>query len=248
MSSSSRRRCSARCCSMLVRLGTPAATGSGGPPGRGAPMPGPQRRPRAHRSRRTRAARPTPAGRRPGRHPRRRRELGLELAGSAATAATRATTGCHLGQRHLGGDVVAAELFAAMFAARGALAPIAIELAVRIQIVGFEIAIDALAPRACGAARAGRTRPRPAGPRPPEEPPSAPARPLAARHTGRAALPSATFPHALPAVRQIPGPLQLSAASGSTTTGAARHSRLLSFAANWQSCNVTRSPEPGPRA
>jgi hypothetical protein len=75
--------------------------------------------------------------------------------------------------------------------------------------------------------RAGLIRQQPAGPHLPEGPPSAPARPPATRHTGRAALPSATLPHVLPAVRQILGPLQLSAASGSTTTGAARHSRLF---------------------
>jgi hypothetical protein len=55
-------------------------------------------------------------------------------------------------------------------------------------------------------ARAGRIQPRPAGFHPPGAPLSAQARPPAARRTGRAALPSATFPHVLPAVRQIPGP------------------------------------------
>jgi hypothetical protein len=75
--------------------------------------------------------------------------------------------------------------------------------------------------------RVERTQQQPAGPRPLGGLPSAPARPPATRHTGRAALPSATLPHVLPAVRQILGPLQLSAASGSTTTGAARHSRLF---------------------
>jgi hypothetical protein len=43
-------------------------------------------------------------------------------------------------------------------------------------------------------------------PRPPGAPLSAQARPPAARHTGRAALPSATFPHTLPADAQIPDP------------------------------------------
>jgi len=65
--------------------------------------------------------------------------------------------------------------------------------------------------------RAGPIRQQPAGPHLPEGPPSAPARPPATRHTGRAALPSATLPHVLPAVRQILGPLQLNAAGGSTT-------------------------------
>jgi hypothetical protein len=54
--------------------------------------------------------------------------------------------------------------------------------------------------------RGAPIRPPPAGFRPPGAPPSAPARPLAARRTGRAELPLATFPHTLPAVRQIPGP------------------------------------------
>jgi hypothetical protein len=66
----------------------------------------------------------------------------------------------------------------------------------------------------------GLTRPPRAGLRLPEEPPSAQVPPLAARRTGRAALPSATFPHTLPADVQIPGP-----------SGSAQHS----------GCNVTRS-------
>jgi hypothetical protein len=92
--------------------------------------------------------------------------------------------------------------------------------------------------------RGVRTRPRLAGPHPLEEPPSAPARPLAARHTGRAALPSATFPHHLPAVRQISRPF-----SSAPATGATKHRRSVSpenpssCAVNWQSCNVTRSAE-----
>jgi hypothetical protein len=58
------------------------------------------------------------------------------------------------------------------------------------------------------------------GRRPPEEPLSALAPPLAARHIGRAVLPSATFPHTLPGDVQIPGP-----------SGSAQH----------RGCNVTRS-------
>ena len=74
--------------------------------------------------------------------------------------------------------------------------------------------------------RGVRIRPQLAGPHPPEEPPSAPARPLAARRTGRAALPSATFPHHLPAVRQISWPLQLSTSHRRNHIGAARHLRI----------------------
>jgi hypothetical protein len=48
----------------------------------------------------------------------------------------------------------------------------------------------------------GRIQPPPAEPPPPEEPPSARARPPATRRTGRAALPSAIFPHTLPAFGQ----------------------------------------------
>ena len=48
----------------------------------------------------------------------------------------------------------------------------------------------------------GRIRPPPVASPPPEAPRLALARPPAARHTGRAALPSAIFPHALPAVAQ----------------------------------------------
>jgi hypothetical protein len=58
--------------------------------------------------------------------------------------------------------------------------------------------------------RGARTRPQLAGSHPLEEPLSALAPPLAARHTDRAALPSATFPHTLPAVCQIFWPFQLS--------------------------------------
>ena len=73
-----------------------------------------------------------------------------------------------------------------------------------------------------GAARRGLwgpTRPPPAELPLRGEPRWAPARPPAARHTGRAALPLATFPHKLPAVRQIPGPFRLSQHSGGTATG-----------------------------
>jgi hypothetical protein len=42
-----------------------------------------------------------------------------------------------------------------MLAARGALATIAIELAVRVQVISFQIAIDTLASRACGPAPRG---------------------------------------------------------------------------------------------
>ena len=45
------------------------------------------------------------------------------------------------------------------------------------------------------------------------------ARPPAARHTGRAALPSATFPHTLPADPQIPGPSGVARCFGGTATG-----------------------------
>jgi hypothetical protein len=43
-----------------------------------------------------------------------------------------------------------------MLAARGALATIAVELPVRIQVICFEIAIYTLAPRACGSSARGR--------------------------------------------------------------------------------------------
>jgi len=72
---------------------------------------------------------------------------------------------------------------------------------------------------------AGQTRPPPVGPRLPGEPPSALARPLAARHIGRAALPSATFPHTLPAVRQVRR--RVSPALRRTASGIARQSQLI---------------------
>jgi hypothetical protein len=88
-----------------------------------------------------------------------------------------------------------------------------------------------------------RTQPPPAGLHPPGGPPSAQARPLAARHTGRAALPSATFPLVLPAVRQIPEPL--GAAQPTAIPRRAQPVLSTTFsAASWQSSNVTRSPEP----
>ena len=79
-----------------------------------------------------------------------------------------------------------------------------------------------------------------------EAPPSAPARPLAARRTGRAALPSATFPHTLPANRQNLRPLQYSLrGSDGVNTPRAQPDNTLDqiCAAFWQFCNVTRSPE-----
>ena len=68
-----------------------------------------------------------------------------------------------------------------------------------------------------------RTRPRPAGLLPPGALPSARARPPAARHTGRATLPSAIFPHTLPADPQIPGPSDVAQHSRGPVTGKARH-------------------------
>lgn len=80
-----------------------------------------------------------------------------------------------------------------------------------------------------------QTRPPPVGPRLPGGPPSAPARPLAARHIGRAALPSATFPHTLPAVRQVCGPI--SPALRRTASGNARQS-LVILPPQRQSCKT----------
>jgi hypothetical protein len=75
-----------------------------------------------------------------------------------------------------------------------------------------------------------RTRLPPGEPRPLEEPLSAPTPPLAA-----------TFPHTLPGVRQIAGPFCSAAVSLRAQPVTSEHS---SFSRNWQSCNVTRSPEP----
>jgi hypothetical protein len=60
-----------------------------------------------------------------------------------------------------------------------------------------------------------------------EVPPSARARPPAARHTGRAALPSATFPHSLPGDPQIPGPSGSAQHIGGIGTGIARLTNVI---------------------
>ena len=78
----------------------------------------------------------------------RRRKLGLELASSATPTTARRSASTWT-------STVASELFTAMFATRGAAA-IAVELAVRIQIVGFEIAIDTFSARACCSAPRSR--------------------------------------------------------------------------------------------
>ena len=71
--------------------------------------------------------------------------------------------------------------------------------------------------------RGARTPPPPTGLRPPGVPQLARARPPAARHTGRAALPSATFPHSLPADCQIRGPSDATQYCGGGATGGTRH-------------------------
>ena len=85
----------------------------------------------------------------------------------------------------------------------------------------------------------GRIRPPPAEPPPPEEPPSARARPLVTRRTGRAALPSAIFPHTLPEFGQSSWPFGSVQHSGGTDTGKARHIQRHRSAVGGQSCNVT---------
>ena len=192
MSSSSRRRCSARCWSIWCGWGRPghplaahpvvgAHAGSRG--GRG-PIGPPDA---ARAAQRARSQLPPPA------RPRSR-------ARSRARGRVHAVRAAAAGRRR-----VATELFAAVFAAGRASRG---RGRTDHSGPGRQPRDNDLRSHGEGVwlGHEGRIRPPPAGPRPPEEPLSAPARPLAARHTGRAALPSATFPHVLPAVRQIPGP------------------------------------------
>src|SRR5207237_2403847 len=76
-------------------------------------------------------------------------KLGLELAGSTATTAPRTAWAARTWATSF-----ASQLVAAMFAA-GRPAAVAVELTVGIQIVGFEIAIDAFTPGACGPSSRG---------------------------------------------------------------------------------------------
>jgi hypothetical protein len=80
----------------------------------------------------------------------RRREIGLQLAATAASARPPAAT------TTTGSTALAPELLAAMFATRCPTPAIAVKLTVGVQIVRFQVAIDGFTPGASGAAPGGR--------------------------------------------------------------------------------------------
>ena len=92
-----------------------------------------------------------------------------------------------------------------------------------------------------------RIRRQPAGLRPPGGPPSARARPPAALHTGRAALPSAIFPHTLPANPEICWPLRYIPAHRRYRHGACPTRSTHRSAAIGNPSQSNRTPHPQPQ-
>jgi hypothetical protein len=161
--------------------------------------------------------------------------LELTRASSAAAPRANANTGRWTA-------ALAAQLVTTMFATRRST-PIAIELAVGVQVVSFEIAINALAARACGSTSGRGLDHHQWG--------FVLLRNLRRRQPGllqRGVLAEQRFlqrPSHTLSLRSVkfPGPFGSTWQAAARTAGTARRIDLVIRPA-WQSCNVTRSPEP----